>query len=172
MLDLATAHGDVIEATHKGFAFLITNGVAWLIAGILALRWPVQRTATFLMLMGFVTVPLALALRHGLGFPPYSPENPLNQLGLSIAFVPAVAIPAAFIAYVKHPIYLPSVMAAVVGGHFLPYSWLYQTYVYLVLGIAVSVVPSALMFALGERGFAIGPLFVGVALIAGALLVY
>src|SRR5690606_12451330 len=131
MLDLATAHGAVIEAPHKGFALLITNGVAGRIAGILALRAPGHRPAPVLMRMACGTVPLALALRHVLGFPPYGPENPLNQLGLSFAFVPAVAIPAAFIAYVKHPIYLPSVMAAVVGGHFLPYSWLYQTYVYL-----------------------------------------
>jgi len=172
LLDFATAHADVIQATHRGFAFLVVNGLGWLVAGILALRWPVQRTATFLMLMGFVTVPLALALRALLGFPPYNPDNPLNTLGLLIAFTPAVAVPAMVIAYVKYPLYLPSVMAALVGGHFLPYTWLYQTGVYLALGIAVAVVPSALMLAFRDRGFALGPLFVGAALISGAFVVY
>ncbi|HEX6971450.1 MAG TPA: hypothetical protein VF234_04470 [Limnochordia bacterium] len=41
MLDFAAAHADVIAATHRGFAFLITNGAAWVVAGIAALRWPV-----------------------------------------------------------------------------------------------------------------------------------
>lgn len=172
MLDFVTAHADVIEATHRGFAFLIANGIEWVIAGILALRWPVQKTATLLILMGFVTVPLAFGVRLLLGFPAYSPENPLNQLAFLIAFTPAVAIPAVIISYVKYPLYLPSVMAALLGGHFLPYSWLYQTNVYLALGIAVAIVPSALVVIFRDQGFAMGPLFVGAALIAGAFVVY
>jgi hypothetical protein len=103
-----------------------------------------------------------------LGFPDYSPDNPLNQLALLIAFTPALAIPAVIIAYFKYPIYMPSVIAALLGGHFLPYSWLYQTCVYLILGIAVALVPSVLMLALKERGFALGPLLVGAVLMISA----
>ncbi|HEX6971449.1 MAG TPA: hypothetical protein VF234_04465 [Limnochordia bacterium] len=122
--------------------------------------------------MGFVTVPLAFGVRALLGFPAYNPENPLNAVALLIAFTPAVAVPAVIIAYAKYPPYLPSVVAALLGGHFLPYSWLYQTKVYLALGIAVAIVPSALMLVFQERGFAMGPLFVGTALLAGAFMVY
>jgi hypothetical protein len=132
-MDFLTSHSDLINATHRGFAFLITNGIGWIIAGILALRWPVKRTATLLLLMGFVTIPAAFGVRELLGFPDYPDENPLNQLGILLAFVPAVAIPAVIIAYIKYPLYMPSVMAALLGGHFLPYSWLYQTNIYYLL---------------------------------------
>jgi hypothetical protein len=95
-------------------------------------------------------------------------------LALLIAFTPAVAIPAVITAYFKYPLYMPSVIAALLGGHFLPYSWLYQTDVYLILGTAVALVPSVLMLALKERGFSLGPLFAGAALIisAGILLTH
>lgn len=172
MIEIPNAHQDVIQATRSGFAFLLVNGAGWVIAGILARRWPVQRTATLLLVMGAFTTPLAFALRWMLGFPDYSPDNPLNQLALLIAFIPAVAIPAVLAAYFKYPLYMPSVMAALLGGHFLPYSWLYQTGVYLILGIAVALVPSVLMLALKERGFSLGPLFVGTALIISAGILY
>lgn len=170
MEDFATAHADVITATHRGFAFLIANGLGWVVAGLLALRWPARYVATLLLFMGFVIMPLAFALRGWLGFPDYSPDNPLNQLAILLAFTPAVTIPAVITAYVKYPLYLPAVMAAVLGGHFLPYSWLYQTNVYLALGIAVAMLPGALILVFKERGFAMGSLLVGVLLIAGALM--
>ena len=89
-----------------------------------------------------------------------------------LAFSPAVAIPAVIIAYIKIPLYMPSVVAALLGGHFLPYAWLYQTDVYLVLGVVVAAAPGLLMWILGERGFAMGPFLVGGALIVAAALVY
>jgi hypothetical protein len=94
--DFAAAHADVIRATHSGFTFLLANGVGWFIAGIFALRWPVNKVATLLL--------------------------------------------------------LPTVMAALLGGHFLPYRWLYQTNVYLVLGILVSIVRRSLCWFSGSVG--------------------
>lgn len=172
MPDFTAAHAEVVAATRSGFAFLFSNGLGWLAVGVVALRWSVARTATILIFMGFVTMPLALALRGLLGFPDHNPDNPLNQLALLVALTPTVAIPAVIVAYLKYPVYLPAVMAALLGGHFLPYTWIYQTRIYLVLGISVAIVPSVLMLILRERGFALGPLFVGAALLIGALLVY
>jgi hypothetical protein len=107
-----------------------------------------------------------------LGFPDYSPDNPLNRLGILLAFTPAVAIPAVLIAYVKFPLYMPATMAALLGGHFLPYSWLYQTDVYLVLGLVVALTPALLLWLFKEQGFVPGPLVVGVVLIVAAVILY
>ena len=122
-MDLSIAHADVIAATRRGFAFLLANGLGWWVVGVLAFRWPVRRVATLLLFMGAVTMPLAFALRGWLGFPDYDPANPLNALALLIAFAPAVAFPAIVITYLQAPRYLPAVMAALLGGHFLPYAW-------------------------------------------------
>lgn len=96
MVDLALAHADLIQATHRGFTFLFANGLGWL----------------------------------------------------------AVAV------------------AALLGGHFLPYSWLYQTDVYLVLGLVVALTPALLLWLFEERGFLPGPLVVGITLIVAAVILY
>lgn len=171
-MDLLAWHDDLIRATHSGFTFLLANGLGWIAIGMIALRSSVEKTALALLLIGLVTMPLAFALRSWLGFPDYTPDNPLNRLGFLLAFSPAVAIPAVIIAYIKIPLYMPSVVAALLGGHFLPYAWLYQTDVYLVLGVVVAAAPGLLMWILGERGFAMGPFLVGGALIVAAALVY
>lgn len=171
-MDLVTAHADVINATHRGFAFLMANGLVWLIAGVLAHWWSVQRIATLLLFMSIATTPLAFALREWLGFPDYNSANSLNQLALLIALTPALAFPAIITTYGMHPLYLPAVMAALLGGHFLPYSWLYQTPVYVWIGVAVAIIPGTLLLIFKERGFALGPLSVGLLLIAGAFIVY
>lgn len=167
-MDFSIAHQDLIDVTRSGFAFLIANGAGWLIVGLLAFKWPEKRIATILLFLGLFTMPLAFGLRSILGLPDYNPENPLNQLGLLLAFSPAVAFPAIIISYFKFPAYLPCVMAAILGGHFLPYAWLYQTNIYLIIGIAVAIVPGLLIIYFEKHGFALGPLFVGITLITGS----
>ncbi|GEM_PF-1832516 len=36
-MDILSAHTDLMNATHSGFAFLLVNGIGWLIAGMAAL---------------------------------------------------------------------------------------------------------------------------------------
>ncbi|MCT8341276.1 hypothetical protein MG296_14535 [Flavobacteriaceae bacterium TK19130] len=171
-MDFTSAFNDLINATHSGFAFLIANGIGWLAVGMTSLRLSVEKTAKVLLYIGILTMPLAFVLRSILGFADYSPENPLNELGLLLAFSPVVGLAIVIISYIKLPLYMPSLVSALLGAHLLPYSWLYQTNIYLIVGILVAIVPSILMLIFREKGFSIGPFFVGTVLIFGALALY
>jgi len=170
-MDIALAHQDLINSTWSGFTFLLANGVGWIVIGLLAFRLREERVALALLLIGLVTMPIAFGLRSLLGLQDYNPGNPLNRAGILLAFVPVVAFPAVVITYLKLPKWMPCVVAAILGGHFLPYAWLYQTQVYLFLGIGVAILPPLLLLYAGRHGFALGPLAVGVMLLVGAALV-
>lgn len=169
-MDLNFAHQDIINTTWSGFTFLLANGIGWFVIGVLAFKLSEEKIALLLLLIGLVTMPLAFGLRYALGLPDYNPDNPLNRIGLLLAFVPAVAFPAILIAYIKIPRYMPCIVAAILGGHFLPYSWLYKTDLYLFLGVAVAVVPSILIMYEKKYGHPLGPLFVGILLLIGAII--
>ena len=169
-MDLTLAHQDLINTTWSGFTFLLANGIGWIVIGALAFKLPEKKIALLLLLIGLVTMPLAFGLRFALGLPDYNPDNPLNRIGLLLAFVPAAAFPAILIAYFKLPKYMPCIVAAILGGHFLPYSWLYQSNVYLFLGISISLVPPLLLLYLKKYGYPLGPLFVGIMLLIGSVL--
>jgi hypothetical protein len=72
------------------------------------------------------------------------------------------------IAYVKFPRYLPSMVASILGAHFISFGWLYQTWAYYILGVFVSEVPIILLFFFEKNGFVIGPFCFGACLIAGS----
>jgi hypothetical protein len=64
-----------------------------------------------------------------------------------------VALPAVIVAYSLNPASVPVVLAAIAGGHFLPYAWLQRTRIYVVLAVAIAVGALALQIGLGTRAF-------------------
>ena len=44
-------------------------------------------------------------------------------------------------------------MAAIVGGHFLPYAWIDKSNLYVVMGVVVAIAPYALYMSLGGASF-------------------
>ena len=74
-------------------------------------------------------------------------------LAVQMAMSQIVALPAVLFAYSLHPAYVPAALAAVGGGHFLPYAWLHRTKVYVILGVAVSLGAFALSLALRREAF-------------------
>jgi hypothetical protein len=67
-------------------------------------------------------------------------DHPLLSLSVQLAMVQIVALPAVIMLYPDHPELVPAALAAIGGAHFLPYVWLHETRIYLVLAIAVSLV--------------------------------
>jgi hypothetical protein len=52
-----------------------------------------------------------------------------------------------------NPATVPVVLAAIAGGHFLPYAWLQRTHVYVALAVAIAVGAFIIQIALGARAF-------------------
>lgn len=169
MQELARLQNALIAADHRGFAFLLVNGLAWLGLGLLARRLAPQRVALLLLLQSFWTVPASLGVERLLGFSSVAADNPLGQLALLLPFI---AVPAVLFTLRAKPIRVPAVFSAVVGGHFLPYAWVYRTPVYAVLAGATAVLPFLLALYGEEKRLVYGPLLVGACLVVGAALVF
>lgn len=144
-----------------GSAFLLAFGITWTIAGISTLILPIGAATLVFLFQGVIGTPLAFALEKVLGYPPDSKDNSLTPLGILVAMSQLPTFLAAIVVYGVQPIGVPIAMAAIVGGHFLPYAWIHKTRLYVVMGVVVAVVPFVLYSALEEASFYFVGFFVG-----------
>ncbi len=157
--DVDAARADATRSSGGGVAFLLAYATTLLVAGLLTFVLPLQTAALVVLFQGGVALPMAFALERFLGFPKMDPDNPLRSLSIQMAMVQVVALPAVILTYTQNPAYVPTVFAAIGGGHFLPYTWLHRTRLYAVLGVVVSVGSLGLTAVLGEAAFRYVPLF-------------
>jgi hypothetical protein len=91
-------------------------------------------------------------------------------LVIQLSLVPTLGLPAVLVTLRFAPAYVPTVFAALVGAHFLPYVWLQRTSIYAVLAAVVSLGPFVLSVILRERAFPWVGILVGFTLVVGAFL--
>jgi hypothetical protein len=165
------ARNESVISARAGFTFLLCFSITWIAASCVSFYVPVKTAAWVYLLQGVVAMPAALLLQKLLRYPPASPDNPLTPLALQLVFIQPVAFPAFILVLGIAPAYVPAAFAAVLGAHFLPFSWLHKTNVYTVLGIVVSAGAYALAVALGTRSIHFTGFFVGAALFTTAFVV-
>jgi hypothetical protein len=149
----------------------LSFGTTWCAAGAISFVVPVTVAAWIYLLQGLVAMPAALLSQRLLAYPKASRDNPLTALALQLVFIQPVAFPAFLIVLDLAPQYVPAAFAAVVGAHFLPFSWLHKTNLYTALGIAVSASSFLLAAVVGRQSLHYTGFLVGGILLAGALLV-
>ena len=162
------ARRDSVLSARGGFPFLLCFGTTWLIAGALSYVLPMNVAAWVYLLQGFVAMPGALLIPRLFKYPKAAADNPLTPLALQLVFIQPVAFPVFILMLEVQPRFLPAAFAAVVGAHFLPFSWMHRTNAYTVLGIVVSVGAFALAILFGRQSFHYTGFFVGATLLAGA----
>ena len=153
MNDIDRALDDVSASSAGGAPFLIAFGFTLAVCGVLGLVLPVKTAAIITLFQGNLALPLAFLLERRLATRRIPNNHPLRPLAIQMAMSQIVAIPAVIFAYSLHPAYVPAAMAAIGGGHFLPYAWLHRTPIYVFLGVGVSVGSLALSLALGRESF-------------------
>ena len=151
--DLETARDETIASAAGGAPFLIAFGLTLFATAIASYFIPRNVAAIVVLFQGNLALPLAFWLERRLGRGRMSADNPLRSLSILMAFTQIVALPAVFLVYSLQLAYVPVAMAAIGGGHFLPYAWLHRTRLYTVLGVAVAVGAYALALALGKASF-------------------
>lgn len=168
-IDAIRQHG--VLSSLAGFPFLLVFGVVWLAAGALSYWVPPGIAPWMYPSLGGLAVPIAIVLERRVGFLPAANPDPLLPLTLQLLFVQIVAFPAILLVWDATPQLLPVAFAAVVGAHFLPFQWIYQTRVYGVLAVVVAVGPFILAVLFGQRALHLTGFFVGGALLVGAFFV-
>lgn len=153
MNDIERALDDVSASSAGGAPFLIAFGFTLAVCGVLGLYLPVQTAAIIVLFQGNLALPLAFYLERRLRLRPAPKNDPFKSLAIQMAMSQIVAIPAVILAYSFHPAFVPAALAAIGGGHFLPYAWLHRTRIYVILGVAVSVGAFALSYFLKKESF-------------------
>jgi hypothetical protein len=147
--DLTRARHDIVTSSAGGAPFLICFGATIALAGLVWPLLPVKIAALVVMFQGNLALPAAFWLERRMGWTKMAADNPLKSLSIQLAMSQIVAFPAVIVAYALSPAAVPVTLAAIAGGHFLPYSWLQRTPVYIALAIAVSAGAFAIQVALG-----------------------
>ncbi len=153
-----------------GSAFLLAFGATWTLAGVSTFFLPTDTAALVFLFQGAAGTPLAFVLEKLLGYPPASRGNSLTPLSILVAMSQLPILLAAGVVYTLDPIGVPVALAAIVGGHFLPYAWIHKNYLYVVMGVIVAVVPYALYVLLGNVSFYFVGFFVGGTLLGFAIM--
>ncbi len=151
--DLNQALQDVRLSSAGGAPFLMAYGFTLCVTAVLYFFLPLETVALMAMFQGVVALPVAFWLERRLSAKPMAANNPLRPLSIQMAMSQVVALPAVIIAFNLNAITVPVVLAAVGGGHFLPYAWLHRTKLYLILGTAVSLGAFGLQITLRSAAF-------------------
>ena len=153
MTDLDAARDEVSRSSAGGAPFLAVFGATLLACAVASLFVTRQQAALMVMFQGGLALPLAFLLERRLGSGRMADDNPLRPLSIQLAMSQIVAFPVVILVYSLNPGGVPLTMAAIAGGHFLPYAWLQRTRVYVWLAVAVSAGALAIQIALGSRAF-------------------
>jgi hypothetical protein len=143
-----------------------------LICAAASLALPRATAALLVLFQGGLALPAAFLLERRMAWKPMAADNPLRPLAIQLAMSQIVALPIAIAAYSMNPGAVPLAMAAIGGGHFLPYAWLQRSRAYAALAVAVSAGAFALQIALGRDAFPIVLVWMSACYFAAAPVVY
>lgn len=134
-MDIAVAQRDVRDVYAGGFPGQLVSGAVWL--GAAAASVVVSHAAGIVTLLagGILIFPVTTLLLKLGGGPASLPRgHPLGALAMQIAFtVPLGLLVAAAVVGYREDWFFPASMV-VVGAHYLPFTFLYGTSLFAVLG--------------------------------------
>lgn len=128
------------EATGHGWGFLAAYGLTWLACGLLWRHRGSRVGAYCTLFQGMVALPLALVLTAATPGPARPSMAGMDQLSVLLASGQLLGLPIVIFLVARRRYGLvPLSMLILLVVHFAPYSWLYATPLYLVMGATLSV---------------------------------
>jgi len=151
-----------------GFMGQLVSGVLWLVSAALA-TWGTQHWAIGVLIVGgFFIFPLTLLGLRIIGHKnEVSKDNPLNKLGMQVAFVLPLSLPVVGAAALYRPEWFYPAFMIVLGAHYLPFVTTYGMKMFYVLAGILVVGGMALALYLSLPSFA-GAWFTGTVLLVFA----
>jgi hypothetical protein len=147
-MELVEVLNALAEQNLSGVSFLAAYGVTWLVCAVLW-RQSSERTAAYATLFqGLVAFPVALGLSFLIGALGQDRPVPDEITALSILIGTSQLLGLPFLIYlvVKERYRLmPYAFATICSMHFVLYSWLYQTPLYIVMAVLVAIGTTVLM---------------------------
>ncbi len=144
----------------------------WTVFGTLGVVIPDMPQKALIYLAGAGMLwPLGLLVGSLLKFDLFTKDNPLSTLAGLIGGLQILFIPLMIGAYATTPLYVPWYLGVLVGAHFLPFVWVYDSRAYLFAAIATTAVAALTGWLAPEATYVLTPFaVVAVLLVTLALL--
>jgi len=168
-LNVDEAQREVRQTFRGGLAGQLVSGVLWLISAGFGTWGNARDAIVILVIGGFFIFPLTQAVLRILGGPSsLSRGNPLNALGMQVAFVLPLSLPlVGAAALYRETWFYPAFMIAL-GAHYLPFVFLYGMRLFAVLS-AVLVTGGILLGMYAQEWFTAGAWLAAAVLLAFAV---
>ncbi|MBM6648378.1 hypothetical protein [Bacillus sp. RIT 809] len=161
-MNISEAKRDLAQKTKKGFPVIIAGLLFWIVASITGVLLS-EKQVVWVYLIGMGCVfPCGLMIAAILKIDMFAKGNPLGTLAGLIGGINVLNIPFVLLAYFQFPEWLPFVVAMLIGVHFVPYVWIYESKSYGLLSVGTVLVTSVCGILFAEKGFTVIPLAVTV----------
>ena len=151
--EFSIAWADARKGLAAGSVALMVFGTAVLLSGAAAFFVTDRATAVILFVLTSLAVPATPQVERWMGLPGMAGGNPLRKLVMQMAMLKLLILPAALLVFLLRPALVTVALAAIVGGYYLPYSWIYRTRVFIFLGVAVAAIPWAFLLLAGAQSY-------------------
>ncbi|KAB7739574.1 hypothetical protein GA707_20225 [Nostocoides sp. F2B08] len=163
---------ELAQVNRNGFGFLLAYGSTWLAAAVLGWRFG-ERVGTYAALFqGMVGLPLGLLLTAAAADGPRPQDASLNSLSIYLSMGQLLILPLVIVLVtLERYTVAVAALAVTLAVHFVPYSWLYSTPIYIVVAAVVAVGTAVLIARKGPDRATGGRIcaLTGAALILGGL---
>jgi len=148
---------DLTQDTLKGIPFLIAGSIYWFVMGILHFFIKDTQTLALIYLIGSGSIfPAAMLISKLIGANLVS-KNPLGTLSGIIGGVQGFYILIWIVIYIELPNLLPLTIGILVGSHFLPYAWIYNSKAYQIFTMLTVLISFILGYVFKALAFTILP---------------
>lgn len=166
-MDVQLAKQQYAVRTHRGADLVLGGVLLWSVFGGLGLLLPESPERALVYLFGAgLLLPLGLLIAAARGRDLLVRDNPLSMLAGLLGAVKILFIPLMLGAYFLVPEAVPWFLEVLVGAHFLPFSWLYDSPAYLFCSVAITAVSAGTGLLLPAADFTATPFAVALALLA------
>lgn len=146
MTDVGDYLSQLATVNRHGFGFLLAYGTTWLVSASLWWRLGPRVGAYAALFQGMVALPLGLGLTEVFAAGARPDDPTMNALSIYLAMGQLLMLPLAILLIVRrHYLLAVAVLAVVLAVHFVPYSWLYGTPLFAVLGGVITVAVTVIL---------------------------
>lgn len=141
MSDVEAVLIELAEINHRGAAFLLAYGTTWLVCAVLWRVVAPRYAALVTLFQGMVALPVALGASAWLGMFDARPGGAvITQLGILISMSQLLVLPLLIVlaARGRHTV-VPLLFSLAGAIHFVPYAWLYQSLLYILMPVVLAV---------------------------------
>ena len=137
-MEIAAAQREVRQTFMGGFAGQLVTAILWAVSAA-ACTWHSFRSGEIILLVsGIFIFPLTQLLLRSMGHAYSLPKgNPLNALGMQVAFTVPPLLPLAIVIASFHPAWFYPALMIIVGAHYLPFIFMYGMKQFAVLSAAL-----------------------------------